>query len=304
MHYQPYKKSAFTLIELLVVISIISLLIAILLPALSGARVAAKQIQCLANQRQLGIVFGSYRNDYKDYHVLAGANMNTDGLPFKAGWEAYGVTWFTQTRSYHGVFENFPTTNEDLDTTRRNLSILQCPESKLNANTILADVTFSGGPYYGQNNVPNYALNQGYGFYPQAAISNGWKYRGNIKSLDQPSSMVSLIDAWVPVDTIVASHYVYFTNNHMMLRYPTRWSFKPKWVSRGNVVGSTIYYGEGTAGGFRHTRSTANRLYADGHAGAFDKESIPNQTVAAAVMKLVPDVYPVYNGSPGLNGYP
>lgn len=53
----------FTLIELLVVISIISLLISILLPALGAARKQAQITQCLAQIRQLGIASFAYESD-------------------------------------------------------------------------------------------------------------------------------------------------------------------------------------------------------------------------------------------------
>ncbi|WP_432799653.1 prepilin-type N-terminal cleavage/methylation domain-containing protein [Poriferisphaera sp. WC338] len=54
------KHPAFTLIELLVVISIIALLIAILLPALSKARDAARTQLCTSNLHNLGIGVAAY----------------------------------------------------------------------------------------------------------------------------------------------------------------------------------------------------------------------------------------------------
>lgn len=65
------RHQAFTLIELLVVISIISLLISILLPALGAARKSAQGVQCQSNMRQVMMVVFTYASDHKDvvpYH--------------------------------------------------------------------------------------------------------------------------------------------------------------------------------------------------------------------------------------------
>ena len=57
----------FTLIELLVVIAIIAILAAMLLPALSAAREAARATACLNNQKQVGIGFILYANDFNNW---------------------------------------------------------------------------------------------------------------------------------------------------------------------------------------------------------------------------------------------
>ena len=75
-----YKLSrGFTLIELLVVISIIALLMSILMPSLSKARKLAQAVVCLSNEKQIGLAFAIYQQEYDNFfppvhHLLSGSS--------------------------------------------------------------------------------------------------------------------------------------------------------------------------------------------------------------------------------------
>lgn len=82
------RPNGFTLIELLVVISIVALLIALLLPALSRAKKAATLLLCQAQLHHIGIANITYANDFDGWTPsLLRGYVNGEGIK---DWDAYG----------------------------------------------------------------------------------------------------------------------------------------------------------------------------------------------------------------------
>jgi prepilin-type N-terminal cleavage/methylation domain-containing protein/prepilin-type processing-associated H-X9-DG protein len=99
--WQPRKSRGFTLVELLVVIAIIGILGALLLPALTRGKQRAQRIQCIGNQKELGLAFQLFAHDHQgrfptqvpkdeggaqDY-VVAGETLG--GTAFSFSWRLF-----------------------------------------------------------------------------------------------------------------------------------------------------------------------------------------------------------------------
>lgn len=150
------RKKAFTLIELLVVMSVMSLLMAMLMPVLVKARQQGQSAMCLSNLRQMGIAATAYTNDNDDYFPMV-LITKIDGSLFKlCAWDFTTVYDSGQIYVEAGLLWE----GEMME------RIQQCPSFRGAAN-------WAGDPYTGYNYNASYIGGS-------AAVNNGQVVAGTV----------------------------------------------------------------------------------------------------------------------------
>lgn len=236
-----WEEQAFTLIELLVVLAIISILAALLLPALALAKEKVRTVSCLNNLKQISLSLHLYSNDHDDWLVPA-AVKKIDGAPVQEGWPTILV---------NGKYAEAPKASSyyELPTDR---SIFRCPSG---INTVYSFEPTSrddregakARPFPSESKKPKFYVHCWYGINAATRQTNRWPFLR------------------VPLD----SGIVHYRKMSSVAQFSSTMPaiFDGFWLHNGTDARINA----------RHQRNTrSNLLFFDGHVATFDTFRIPS----------------------------
>lgn len=205
---------AFTLVELLVVISIIALLVSLLLPALKGAREAARGTQCLTNLRQLSTGFYLYATD------------RNQTLPYGYSRVPEWITWSMALRQDYvpalGSAARWGL-NSDIEA-----GVYSCPTYQ----SLLPKI--SGGGWkaaYGSVLARDWGLR----YYDPDASAPGTKPQARLSDVRNPALRLVLADARVDVASLGGSN---INSNEAPATQATKW--RPRAIHLDNAAALSL----------------------------------------------------------------
>jgi len=182
------RSTAFTLIELLVVIAIIAILVAMLLPALKGAKDMAKSALCMSNQKQLTTGLSLYSSDFSDMISVH--------------------RWDSPPDYYWNRFINGTMTGGCEYVTKK--AVFGCPANKYYAEDADSYNSWKSYAIYQARSDTDYAA-KGFRFKFEVINGGTWWSFHNTRLVDKPSSTILLADSISYRDVYLEHCYARFS---------------------------------------------------------------------------------------------